>query len=489
MSLLIVIFAMMVFAVLGWTLNVMQATESQFGVRMLDSERALYLAESGMQEALMRIRIGDALFDQDTDQLSRTFGQGRYTVTRSTDTNLVTVTATGSYPAQNPHATRQVQAVIDTQIFMRRSGMIKNLFDWSAMLNGSRVDGAMAVIDRPSSTDDGYEGNGALPHNQPFDIAVPGSGDRLRLEDDRSYPNIDMNYFKNAANGWWPLGGVWEWPVMTARITAVTEINNQRLRIDVDTAVFTADTLSPTCSGTSGPGPAKRLLFLCVWSDRGWQNKVIIRNRRDDAVSLAAKWDYRNWGVITSRVDDDTVELTFDSSVNIRQAANVWHVNDEIVIAKRFAGDYDLQNLWYVAGDVLIDVRDSDASFMKTSIIAEGDIVIRGDEKVEMQAFRATSPIFETYPNLATQRGDIYSPDRPKQQGGGGGDPSRAKYREFDGLVYSQDGDILMNYMEGVSLMGNNVTVQGYARIKYSDRFIESNGLLSTVTMIQWREQ
>jgi hypothetical protein len=494
MSLLIVIFAMMVFAVLGWTLNVMQATESQFGVRMLDSERALYLAESGMQEALMRIRIGDALFDQDTDQLSRTLGQGRYTVTRSTNTNLVTVTATGSYPAQNPHATRQVQAVIDTQIFMQRSGMIKNLLDWSAILPGSQMDGAIAVVDRPSSNADGYEGNGILPHNEPFDIAVPGSGDRISVEDDRGFPNIDMDYFKNVAQSTWLVGGIWDWTQKTAQITAITAVNASTINITVVPAIFT----SP------GPGPCK--IFHC---ERGWVEQVAVRNQRDDAFPAATKWAYRNWGVITSCPATNQVQLTFDPSVNITHAANQWQINDTIVIVKRFFDfkkctgvgapvnpplpctlheTHNLENLWYVAGDVLLDVRDYDLSFTGTSVIAEGDIVIRGDNKLYMRAFKSTNPWLETYPNLATQMGDIYSPDRPKDTGGGG-EPSRAQMRNYDGLVYSQNGDVLLNYADGVSVLGNNVFLSGYVKIKYSERYIESNGLLSTVTLVQWKEQ
>ena len=57
-TLIIVVFAMMVLGVLGWTLSNMQATDFQINAGgNLDSERALYLAEAGAQYALTQLSL------------------------------------------------------------------------------------------------------------------------------------------------------------------------------------------------------------------------------------------------------------------------------------------------------------------------------------------------------------------------------------------------------------------------------------------------
>src|SRR3990167_3544378 len=54
-ALIIVIFAMMLFAVLGWTLANLQSGDFEINLRNLDSERALGLAEAGAQWALNQL--------------------------------------------------------------------------------------------------------------------------------------------------------------------------------------------------------------------------------------------------------------------------------------------------------------------------------------------------------------------------------------------------------------------------------------------------
>ena len=54
-SLIILVFAMMVLAVLGWSLAVLQSGDFEVSVRQNDSEQALYLAESGINWALEQL--------------------------------------------------------------------------------------------------------------------------------------------------------------------------------------------------------------------------------------------------------------------------------------------------------------------------------------------------------------------------------------------------------------------------------------------------
>lgn len=486
-GLIIVIFAVMVFAILGWTVTSLVSTDFEANVRNFESEKSLDVAESGLQEALMLIKNADAAFDADADQLNRTLpaGYGQYIVTRSTVGSTVTVVSTGYVPQQtNYRAMRRVSAVISLSAFCR-GAMIRHLLNWFDIDSGSNIDGEIMVVDRPGYSLDGYKGDNDSFNSEPEDMAVPGSGLRSTTPTDTGYPEIDMDFYENEAGDWlgiFDLTKKWESTPMEATITNVELVTgtgaSRRLKITVNQPLF------------HGSGPGHQGLIKC-W-DCGWRDYVIVRNKRG-AGALATKWDYKNWGVIiVNKHSDTSVTLEFDSTANITQEPNIWHVTDQVVIGKRFFGDHDswpfkfaLEYVWYVKGDVLFDVRDQNASFRGTSVIAEGDIVIRGDEEILMRCYRTTSPFFETFPNIATQTGDIYSPDAPS----GGSGSAKANKRDFDGLIYSETGDIDFSYINGIAMMAANVTLHRYIKLKYTDRYVEGNGFSIGSSMIQWKEQ
>jgi hypothetical protein len=487
-GLIIVIFAVMVFAILGWTVTSLVSTDFEANVRNFESEKSLDVAESGLQEALMLIKNSDAAFDADSDQLNRTLpaGYGQYIVTRSTIGSTVTVVSTGYVPQQSNYgAMRRVSAVLNLNAFCR-GAMIRHLLNWFDIDSGSNIDGEIMVVDRPGYSLDGYKGDNDSTHSEPEDMAVPGSGLRSTIPTDTGYPEIDMNFYYQDAGDWlgiFDLTKRWQPQPMEAAITNIQTFSSgtnwqRRLRITVSPSIF-----------TTSPNPGHQGLLKC-W-DCGWPNYVFVRNKRNDAY-LAQKWDYRNWGVIITRHDSSSVTLEFDSTADILNAVNIWHNNDQIRIGKRFFGDHDsfpykfaLEYLWYVKGDVLFDVRDENASFKGTSVIAEGDIVIRGDEEILMRCYRTTSPWFETFPNIATQTGNIYSPDAPS----GGSGSAKANKRDFDGLIYSETGDIDFSYINGIAMMAANVTLHRYIKLKYTDRYVEGNGFSIGSSMIQWKEQ
>lgn len=232
LALILVIFAMMLFAVLGWTLAVMQSGDFEVSMRDLDSERALYLAESGGQWALNKLnqdgtfRTTSTLHNLSTGQYNVVISDGQQ---GTADAGKVLVVSTGYVPTQaNPRAMRVVKMAV-TSGGVDKALYARYLFDWSGARGNISVNGDTAVTDRcrrpdccrldcpgcpdrPDPTDcincDGYEGNGNTVHNEVADIHVPpypSGGARDLLPDDSTYPLLVMAFMEsNATNVWAP---------------------------------------------------------------------------------------------------------------------------------------------------------------------------------------------------------------------------------------------------------------------------------------------
>ncbi|MCX7926695.1 MAG: hypothetical protein N2606_00930 [Candidatus Omnitrophica bacterium] len=108
-SLIVVIFTMLILAILGWTLTNLFSANFEMNRLAIESEQALFIAEAGIQEAIMHLAVRDTVFDNDTKWLNRSFGAGEYRVRRQTSGNLVNITSWGYVPSgNNYHALRQV---------------------------------------------------------------------------------------------------------------------------------------------------------------------------------------------------------------------------------------------------------------------------------------------------------------------------------------------------------------------------------------------
>jgi Tfp pilus assembly protein PilX len=122
-SLIIAVFTMMLLAVLGLTLAMMISGDFEMNTRNLESEQAFYLADSGIQDALMHLSLGDGAFDNDTDYLSRRLANGEYNVTREIYGTQVNVTSRGYVPSQaNYRAMRQAKIIVQSGGFSFGSG-------------------------------------------------------------------------------------------------------------------------------------------------------------------------------------------------------------------------------------------------------------------------------------------------------------------------------------------------------------------------------
>ncbi len=193
-SLIIAVFSMMLLGILGLVMAMMISGDFEMNSRDLESEQALYLADAGIQEAVMHLTLADSSFDSDTDYLYRGLANGEYNVTRQLSGGYLNVTSRGYVPGQTDYrAMRQVKMVtVPTSALGVTAFTGGNLFDWNYTRGYSiNVSGDIAAAH--------YEGNDIdFVQDEPEDYAVPGSGGRIVSSG--QLPEIDLDYFRNLAD-------------------------------------------------------------------------------------------------------------------------------------------------------------------------------------------------------------------------------------------------------------------------------------------------
>mgnify|MGYP000070601626 CR=1 FL=1 len=475
-SLIIVIFAMMLLAVLGWSLAVLQSTDFESSLRQVESERALYLAESGAQWALRELRddFSCANFNPDPNGCppggclhNLNFGEYRVCCTcvstgkgkeacnppQCNNCPQLIIESGGYVPSEEDFRTqRQIRLVVDQGAFAT-AGSVRNLLDWSGMLGGSKIDGDLRAGH--------FNGDGDATYDEECeDYGVKGDcgeqlppGDGERTQGNTTIPLIDMAHFKDEAEN-------------SRDYSATAEVSN----------------------GSSGE--ELKVVGSGIFDNSMDDEPEIVRIVGED-------WSDGNWVVIKKYRTKSWVEVYLKDGMDMSD----W-IGKTVRVVKRFADKHNNEGLWYIEGsDILIDVRtkaqvsgdeenikniDKDAKFKKTSLVTEGDIIIKGSKKVEMDAYVEPSTL-ETFPNLATEGGRIYSKDYPKDG---------KKGRKFKGLIYSykkengtERGDIWFNCIDGKAIIGYNVTLEGQVKLKYDPKYVDEDGFLGAISTISWQEQ
>jgi hypothetical protein len=205
-------------------------------------------------------------------------------------------------------------------------------------------------------------------------------------------------------------------------------------------------------------------------------------------------WGYTDWGVIQSishpAVNNTSVTVLMNNSVT----APTWLMNDWICPVRRFTyadadrgildnNDNQHPRLLYIESDVLFDVRDTannrDINVDRTGVVVEGDVTIRGTNGVSF----TERPY--AYPNLATKNGNIYSPDVPAANR----DSDKTDMRNFDDIIFTQNGNIVFNYLDTKAIYGNNITLSGLVRIRYDSDLEKLGGYGFGVAGYTWNEQ
>jgi len=578
-ALIIVIFAMMLFAVLGVTLAVMQSSDFEVNLRNLDSERALNLAEAGSQWMLNQLINNSTGVTKDSHYLhSLNFGQ--YDVLyRDSDTGLgepagkTVIQSTGYIPNQAQYRGMRIVKLIVTFGGIEEAVNCRYLFDWSAMHSGSALNGDLSVTNRTDDSGDGYEGDGDTTHNEagvdvgnsPSPVLPPGSGARESPTDDSNYPEIDMadfeanasnkrdysataivsntssgetlevntsNFFNSSMDDEPEIvrivGANWSnqnWVVIKdykgefagkSRVTVYLKDGGEE---KVTNGTFNGNALGWTLgSGWTYASDAVRhdsaetfslsqtlgitigrkykLTYLITDWENGAGRRVTPYLGGQIGTACNGNGTYTEIFTVTTTdalafVPTSAVRCTIDN-VSVTEVVDMSNWIDKAVkVVKRFAGNHNNEGLWYIKGDILIDARsksqtsddeekmsniNKEAKLEHTSLCAEGDIVIRGFEDVILKAHIDESAN-RTYPNLSTKTGNINSDS---------GD------REFDGVVYTETGNISFDGIKkGICLLGYNITLDGVIKLDFEKgkKYTSEQGFNLGLSEMSWQEQ
>lgn len=501
-TLIIVVFAMMLFGVLGWTLARMQATDFESNLRTFEPDNALNLAEAGSQYALnilsqnscMRTVSGainlngcssnNSNRDMDCADLTNadwltiphSLSPGQYnlcvrdpcTTCTPAENGDVVIVSRGYIPSQSGSRTmRQVKLEVDigsltnalqTQVADANDDTI-GLFDWSQVITDITPEPHTIQIDGKIEAGH-YNGDGDVN----YDEAGLGQDYKSQpppiLPDDRqdpetetrtftaTYPAIDMLYFYNASTNRWPPAG------RNIITTVDTSSNNNRLEVN-SSGFFTGMT-----------NYAVRNLTQVGWNDVAPDWAVITSTQNIgpciNCRAILNKDINNNW-------DGDTIKLVkyfYQDGSSQR-----WYIGRKIITAN----DNDkADTLIYLANDITLS---------NFSIVTEGDTVIKGANNRIRMRFTGNPPV--RYPELATQDGNIISLDTPS----GANENSRRDQRRFEGLIYSQNGLVTFDYLRGTMVYGNKVTFNGTIRVDYSSGNISSGGFIFEPSTLIWKEE
>lgn len=500
-TLIIVVFAMMLLGVLGWTLARMQATDFESNLRTFEPDNALNLAEAGAQWALNRLSADSSCRSQsgllrcpplaspaiDTDcndagdwlSAPHSLIPGQYNLClrdscatcSPAEGGDAIIVARGYIPSQSGSRTmRQIKLEVDigslTNAVQTQAAdpddISAGLFNWSAannqppaipVHNPPRIEGTISAGHYEGDADVTPDEIGIDYDPQPAPI-LPD--DNNNPENDirdfsASYPSITMQYFYDNASNYWPT------PAGRILSTTVTVIAGGD-RLQAAAGFFAAadvDTVAVKRQNGS------------LNNDNDWTviTNVLGGGSMADVSPNVAAWPDEN--LITPGIQEVAIKLV-----------------------RRFYQDSALQR-WYIGrqisggetADALIDLSSNNIDLTQTSIVSEGDIIINGWRRLRMRFFGG--PLLTRYPNLATQNGNILSTDQPN----GANENSRRDQRRFEGLIYSQNGAVNFNYLDGTLVYGKQVTLDGTARIRYQNGRISSSGFVFEPSTLTWKEE
>lgn len=491
-SLIIAVFAIMLFSVLGWTLVKIQSTdfESNVSTGNLNSERALNLAEAGAEWTLQRLSLNGGFRTDTTNGYPLGYAQhsispGQYRVScldgTGDDFGLVIITSNGYIPsASSYNTTRQVRLKIQvgslTKAVMTQAADPDNqnvgLFDWSLANAGHTV-----TINGDISAGH-YSGDGdANPDeaNQDYGTApmLPPGAAGSKRDFTATYPAIDMKWFHDNATTVWPASN-----------------------IDID------NTISSTANGDVNTS--------CIRTDdSGFFNNMNSQAIRLSAANLDDLDNQDNWRRIVGLNNGPGPNACCPGPPDARCArvrprvSAAWSDEASIKLMRRFGSGATgaSGDIWYIGRqrdggqtmETIIDVNAGDLSLDNRYIISEGNIYIKGQNSLSMGL---TGSIATTrYPRLATQNGGIVSPDTPSAAT----EAAKAGQRVISGLIYSELGEIKLHYLRppgggtvayrGNLVYGKRATLDGRIIINYLPGLVSTNGFTFVPATKSWDEE
>ena len=508
-SLIIAVFAIMLFSVLGWTLVKIQSSdfESNVSTGNLNSERALNLAEAGAEWVLQRLNLNggfrtDLANGYPSGYAQHSISPGQYRVScldgTGDDAGLVIITSNGYVPsASSYNTTRQVRLKIQvgsltnalqTQVPDPDDQSV-GLFDWSKSNNQPPVAPLHTVGIEGAIFAGHYNGDGdGTPDELNNDYKPPPApllppdnppAQNYQRGFTSAYPSINMQWFHDTADSagqLWPDSNI---PV-TATIQSIADRN-----------------ATEDCIIVTNATPA------------------FFQNMDDDgAVRLdIANWyasppanNQNNWRHIRSAGGGNCCGGFGNRCARVRNVIGTpgWVAGDTIRIMRRFgsnADDGSPGDIWYIGRqldggqpiETILDVNEGNLSLSNRYIISEGGIYIKGVNGLTMGL--SGSGATTRYPRLATQSKDIISTDTPS----GATEDARIGQRIISGLIYSELGEINLNYLRplntgnaayrGNLVYGKRVTLDGRISINYLPGLVSTNGFNFAPGMTSWDEE
>ena len=536
-ALIVVIFVIMLFGILGWSLAVMQSSMFAISARTIAPEQALNIAEAGARWGINtfiasgEMSSSDGACDSESEWATHNLTPGQYQVcTRSPQTGeagSVVIESVGYVPGISAYqAKRRIKIMASVGSFSK-TVIARNLFNWTgADKANSYVTGAMLCAYYEANGNNVYneEGidysnnaSGLLPKTNKSEPARRDTGSSL-------FPEIDMGFYETNPDA------IVLAPAMTSVISNVTQSGGDTRIVLAQSGFFGQ---SPWARWT---GQALRNISRGAWKSGTWkdiklvssQNTALLNGTVDwlegERVTLEPRiatdpvfnsgqhtytfnfngtlawpagqairnfslntWQYRDWGVIESISSVNnvtTVTVKMDNSIT----AKSWQQGHWIGYVRRFTSADTIHGsggllfngkLLYIESDVLFDTRADDINTKGTGIVVEGDAVIRGARLISLEK----KPLL--FPNLATKNGNIYSPDLPA----GNNINQRLAKRTFDDIIYSENGDVVFNYVDCQAMYGSNITLSGVFQIKYDPQLTQIGGYAFGLSGMSWQEQ
>jgi hypothetical protein len=506
-ALIIVVFAMMLFAVLGWTLANLQTGDFEVNLRKFDSAQALSLAEAGAQWAMNQLsqdscgrtfngawgpycgNVDSVCSASDWLSAAHNLGPGQYNLcvrnpVSGTETGDAVIEVKGYVPAQNNYrAMRHIK--VQVQLGRLSNAIMtppadplnpqRGLFDWWLARQGHsiRVEGNIYVgrYRGDGNTNDNELGQDYKPPPPPLlpeDIVAPRNDARGFSA---SYASIDMLWLYNnsTAARRWPNPSTRDIDVSGAEV--LVEMGGNRIRVNINNFFRSADV----------------------------QNVIIRRN------DISNWWEGNpgeNWTVITSVSNGPGWSR---ASISPPVA---WLNGQSIKLARRIYQNLDSNGsnqIWYTGGevaggtraDILIDARANNVRLTNKYLISEGDIAVRGSYQVRMRfTGSAATP---RYPVWGTKFGRVISNEPLDVLLPSLSEWGRQNRRQIAGLIYSEFAEVNLNYLmppstgtfsfRGNLVYGYRITLDGRTTIRYRPNLVSNRGFEFSVGQLVWNEQ
>ena len=159
-ALIIAIFIMMALSLIAWTVINFSTADLNVGTRLLDSERALYVAEGGAGWAVNQSNSNASWCGNFAANSvcgtgnACTFGKGQYTISCAGSGNAATITSTGYVPSYSACSGSNRASCLGTRVVQVSSGgststlgyiVQARYLDWSGLTGASALNGATGV--------------------------------------------------------------------------------------------------------------------------------------------------------------------------------------------------------------------------------------------------------------------------------------------------------------------------------------------------------